>query len=122
MKKITLITQFFPPDYAATGQLLDRLTFKLSLSNIRFKIICGMPYYAYKKNNVNRFEISENRLIVRTRLSTVFKKNFFGRIINSFLFVLNAIYNLIFIFPKSDLLIFTTEPPFASFISILAFF
>ena len=65
MKKITLITQFFPPDYAATGQLLDRLTKKLSNSKLKFRIICGMPFYAYGKNNVKRFEINNNRLIIR---------------------------------------------------------
>lgn len=122
MKKITLVTQFFPPDYAATGQLLDRLTNQLSSSKIKFRIICGMPYYAYKKTNVTRFEINKNRLIIRTRLSALFNKKIFGRIINSLLFVMNIIYNLIFIYPKSELIIFTTEPPFSPFISILTFF
>ena len=33
---ITLINQFFPPDYAATGQLLDQLTKLLVKKNISF--------------------------------------------------------------------------------------
>ena len=122
MKTVTLITQFFPPDFAATGQLLDRLTKKLSNPKLKFRIICGMPFYAHGKNNVKRFEINHNRLIIRTILSALVSKKFFGRLINSVLFVINGIYNLIFIYSKSDLIIFTTEPPFAPFISILTFF
>ena len=122
MKRITLITQFFPPDYAATGQLLDRLTNKLSQLKINSTIICGMPNYAFKDKNINRFDFKHNRLIIRTRLSTFMRRSFIGRILNSFLFCINGLYNLIFILPKSDLLIFTTEPPFAPFISIVTSF
>ncbi len=122
MKKITLITQFFPPDYAATGQLLDRLTIRLSSEKIRFRIICGLPFYAFKNNKLSRFEYNKNRLIIRTRLSTLFKKNFFGRLSNSILFIINSIHNLFFILSSSDLIVFTTEPPFAPFISLLTFF
>ena len=120
MKRITLITQFFPPDYAATGQLLEGLTNKLSELNLKFTILCGMPHYAFQKNNVDLYEFKKNRTIIRTRISRFFKKNFLGRIFNGFLFSLNIIYNLIFILPKSDLYIFTTEPPFAPFISMFS--
>ncbi len=121
MKRITLITQFFPPDYAATGQLLNRLTIKLSDYKLKFQIISGMPSYAFK-NGANKLEFNNKRLILRTNLSTFFDRKIFGRLLNSILFSLNAIYNLIFILPKSDLLIFTTEPPFAPFISIVTRF
>ena len=112
MKKLTLISQFFPPDFAATGQLLDRLTIKLSDLGMKFIIISGMPYYAFKSNRINSIEHKNNRLILRTRFSSVFGKKFHGRVINSFLFSINGLYNLLLIYPKSDLLIFTTEPPF----------
>ncbi len=122
MNKITFISQFFPPDFAATGQLLDRLTIKLSNFGFKLIIICGMPYYAFKNNRVNRYELNNNRLILRTRFSTFFGKKIHGRAINSFLFTVNALYNLLFIYPKSDLLIFTTEPPFLPFLAILNYF
>ena len=59
MKRITLITQFFPPYYAATGQLLEGLTNKLSKLNLKFTILCGMPHYAFKKNNVDLYEFKK---------------------------------------------------------------
>ncbi len=122
MKKVTFISQFFPPDFAATGQLLDRLTIKLSYLGIKLVIFSGMPFYAFKNKRVNRYEYKNNRLILRTRFSTFFGKKFYGRGINSFLFTINALYNLLFIYPKSDLLIFTTEPPFLPFIAIVNYF
>ena len=77
MKKLTLISQFFPPDFAATGQLLDRLTIKLSELGMKFIIICGMPYYAFKNNRVRIFNLSS--AIVSTRIKPINKKS------NSFL-------------------------------------
>ena len=49
-KNIALITQFFPPDYAATGQLLDDLTKRTSLKyKVNFEIYTGMPSYAFER-------------------------------------------------------------------------
>lgn len=118
-KKIIIVSQFFSPDYAPTGQLLNSLSNRLNKFNLKFKVICGMPFYAYKKNYFSRYEVVKNKIIIRTRISTFFKKNFIGKFLNGFFFCLNAIYNLIFIHPESDLIIFTTEPPFSSLIALV---
>ena len=61
-KKISLITQFFPPDYAATGQLLDELTKRISSKyQVNFEIYTGMPFYAFKKGIKANFRIKRKK-------------------------------------------------------------
>ena len=51
---ITLINQFFPPDYAATCQLLDQLTKLLVKKNISFLVLTGNSNYSKNdKKNLN---------------------------------------------------------------------
>ena len=122
MKKITLISQFFPPDYAPTGQLLNRLTKNLAGRGFKFKIITGIPHYAYKNKDINRYEVSKNRVIIRTIICTFLGKNLFGKFANGTLFCINAFYNLIFINPEADLIIYTSEPPFNPLVAFLVSF
>ena len=41
--RLTLVSQFFPPDFAATGQLLDDLTARLTAGGLQVQILSGMP-------------------------------------------------------------------------------
>ena len=96
--KVTLTNQFFPPDYAATGQLLDQLTKLLIKKNIFFLILTVFPNYAFKKNYSIKETIKKNRRIIRFR--NLFKgKNLKVKTINGLLFSLkiNGIFAEIFL-------------------------
>ena len=112
--KVTLINQFFPPDYAATGQLLDQLTKLLIKKNIFFLILTAFPNYAFKNNYSINEKIKKNRTIIR------FKNLFKGRdikvkTINGFLFSIKIFITLLKKENRGNLMIFTSEPPFLVF-------
>ena len=67
--RFTLVSQFFPPDFAATGQLLDDLTQRFAALGLQVQVLTGMPAYAYNRSDAKRFEFHANRCIRRTNAS-----------------------------------------------------
>ncbi len=47
--KLTILTQFYPPDYAATGQLIEDLAIHLGRLGIDVQVFTGQPGYAFQK-------------------------------------------------------------------------
>ena len=80
-----------------------------------------MPHYAYKNKNINRYEVNKNRVIIRTMICTFLGKNLFGKFIMNFICI-NAFYNLIFINPEANLIIYTSEPPFNPLVAFIVDF
>ena len=68
-RRITVVNQFFPPDYAATGQLLDALTARLAAGGLQVQILTGMPAYAGERQPALALEFEPNRCIRRSRAS-----------------------------------------------------
>ena len=121
-KNISLITQFFPPDYAATGQLLDELTKRISSKyQMNFEVYTGMPSYAFKKGiKTKKIVLERNRLIKRSYISKLFGKSLIGRTLNGFLFCLRI--SLIILKRNAfnsdlDLIVYSSEPPFLTFMA-----
>ncbi|WP_448563516.1 hypothetical protein [Trichothermofontia sp.] len=48
--RLLIVTQFFPPDYAPTGQLIEELAHNLSQKGITVQIFTGQPGYAFQKH------------------------------------------------------------------------
>ena len=55
-KTVALVNQYFPPDYAATGQLLDDLTRRIANKHLKFLIFTGQPSYSFDIKNATRRE------------------------------------------------------------------
>lgn len=116
IKRVFFLTQYFPPDYASTGQIMRDLIYKLE--NKSTIVYTGFPSYARNKySNTNSFEKYKNIKIYRTFLSNFWPKKIKGRIINSLLFTFNVFMKLLFNSNQNDLLVYTSEPPFLSGIS-----
>ncbi len=47
--RLLILTQFFPPDFAATGQLIEELTNQLSRQDVNVNVFTGQPGYAFAK-------------------------------------------------------------------------
>lgn len=122
-KTIALVNQYFPPDYAATGQLLDDLTQRIATENLNFLVFTGQPSYSYDIKDAPHRERDGSRLILRSNTSRIFPRTIKGKTINSFIFSINFIFKLIreSFGSKIDLFIFTTEPPFMTFLAYLVF-
>ena len=118
---ITLINQFFPPDYAATGQLLDQLTKLLVKKNISFLVLTGNSNYSKNdKKNLNSNE--KNISLIRLKNNYLESRKIKGRIINGLIYSIKVFLKLLKKDNRGDLIIFTSEPPFLVFFMNLIFF
>jgi hypothetical protein len=65
--RLSVITQFFPPDFAATGQLIEELVKHLSFQGMDIKVFTGQPGYAFQTAQAPEFEEYELLKIKRSR-------------------------------------------------------
>ncbi len=110
--RLTLVSQFFPPDFAATGQLLDDLTQRFAALGLQVQVITGMPAYAYNRSEAERIEFQPNRCIRRTNASRLWPNQIRGRAINGILYCLRITLRLLRYSRRGDLILYTTEPPY----------
>lgn len=110
--RLTIVSQFFPPDFAATGQCIDDLSHRLAERGLQILILSGQPGYAYHCDRAERIEFLPNRCIRRTSISRFWPDRIRGRVVNSLLFCLRTIVRLLRQARRGDLLLFTTEPAY----------
>lgn len=110
--RLTVVSQFFPPDFAATGQLLDDLTRRLAMQGLQVLVLTGLPSYAYSTLNAKRIEFQQNRCIRRSQASRFWPVRIRGRAVNGILFCLRIIFRMLRYSRRGDLILYTTEPPY----------
>ncbi|MFP4299064.1 MAG: glycosyltransferase family 4 protein [Spirulinaceae cyanobacterium] len=119
-QNLLIATQFFPPDYAATGQLIAELAAQLSQQGLRIKIFTAQPGYAFQKESAPQYEIAEETIIQRSRSSRFLPKRIRGRTINGLIFCVRTALHLLKVARRQDTLLLTTEPPYLPFLGYLA--
>ena len=117
---LAILTQFYPPDYAATGQLIEELGKKLSQLGIEVKIFTGQPGYAFQEKSAPAIEILEGLKIKRSRAARMWHQRIRGKAVSGFLFCLRAASHLLKKSNRGDILLVTTAPPFLPVIGLLA--
>jgi len=120
--RITIVNQFFPPDFAATGQLLNQLSQGIVDGGFKTHILTGMPAYAFSTLDAERLEFDDGRCIRRTSASRLWPKQIKGRAINGILFILRTLLRLMRRSRRSQLVIWTTEPPYMPIIAWIVSF
>jgi len=110
--RFTVVSQFFPPDFAATGQLLDDLSARLARKGLQVQVLTGQPAYAYNESAADRIVFDLNRCIRRTRLSRLVPQKLRGRAINGVLFCGRVAMRLVRYTRRGDLILYTTEPAY----------
>mgnify|MGYP000184927835 CR=1 FL=1 len=121
MRKISIITQFYPPDYAATGQLIEELAQQLSQQDIAIQILTGQPAYGKKKQQLAPREETKNKIhVLRSRTSRLWPLFLRGRAINGLLFCFRMALQLFQSRYRGDVLLLTTEPPYLLMIGYFA--
>lgn len=118
--KLSLITQFFPPDYAATGQLIEELARHLGYLGVEIEVFTGQPGYAFGVKNAPAREQSEQVRIQRTRATQVWHQRIRGKALSGVLFTLRAAIHLIRHARRYNVLLLTTAPPFLPVLGYLA--
>lgn len=110
--QVTIVSQFFPPDFAATGQLLSDLCESLAENGHKVQVITGMPSYAYKDSRADRVEFRNGYCIRRTNASRLWPSQIRGRAINGLLFIARIATKLMRRSRRGDVVILTSEPPY----------
>lgn len=118
--KLSIFTQFYPPDYAATGQLIEELAIHLGRLGIDVQVFTGQPGYAFKKSSAPTKEHSEKLLIRRSRTSRLCPSRIRGKAINGLLFFLRSALHLLKAAGRGDILLLTSAPPFLPILGYLA--
>ena len=112
LMKLSVITQFFPPDYAATGQLIEELTKSLGFEGIDIEVFTGQPSYAFGDSNAPAREELGRVQVQRTRATNIWHQRIRGKTLGGILFTIRAILHLLINGHRYNILLLTTAPPF----------
>lgn len=118
--KLTICTQFYPPDYAATGQLIEELAIQLESLGMYVRIFTGQPGYAFQKAFAPRIERLGKLVIERSQTTKFWRSRIRGKGINGLLFFLRTILYFLRAANRKDLVLLTTAPPFLPIVGYLA--
>lgn len=122
LARLTIVTQFHPPDYAATGQFIADLSRRLAARGLQNLVLTGQPGYAFRAGagQAERIEFHPNRCIRRTVTSHFWPQRIRGRVVNGLLFCLRTLLRLLRQGRRGDLMLLTTEPPYLPIVGWLA--
>ncbi|RUT07190.1 hypothetical protein DSM106972_024510 [Dulcicalothrix desertica PCC 7102] len=118
--KLSVITQFFPPDFAATGQLIEELVKQLGSLGVDVDVFTGQPGYAFQTHEAPAIEKSAGVTVKRSRTSKLWPKRVRGKAMNGVLFVIRAALHVLRHYRHRNVLLVTTAPPFLPFLGYLA--
>ncbi|MGB3192034.1 MAG: glycosyltransferase family 4 protein [Limnoraphis sp.] len=118
--QLAIITQFYPPDYAATGQLIAELATQLQSLGMRVKIFTGQPGYAFQNSKAPQKEIDKGVHIQRTRTTQIWSKRIRGKALNGLFFCFRSGLHLLRSVNRSEVLLLTTAPPYLTILGYLA--
>lgn len=118
--KLSVFTQFYPPDYAATGQLIEELAIELAKLGIDVQVFTGQPGYAFQKTSAPLKEHSDKLYVRRSRTAKLWSSRIRGKTINGLLFCLRSGLHLLKSASRGDILLLTTAPPFLQILGYLA--
>ncbi|HEY9824600.1 MAG TPA: EAL domain-containing protein [Stenomitos sp.] len=108
--RLSIFTQYYPPDFAATGQLMEELALYLAQQKMDVQVFTGQPSYAFNAANAPALETKEQVRIQRSRISKI--RKYLGRTVSGLLYCLRATIHLLKASHRGDLLLLTSEPPF----------
>jgi glycosyltransferase involved in cell wall biosynthesis len=118
--RVSIITQFYPPDYAATGQLIEELAVQLSQLGLPVQVFTGQPGYAFQNESAPAREYLNRVTIRRSRSTRIWSKRIRGKAVNGLLFCIRSGLHLLRTRSRGDVLLLTTAPPFLPILGYLA--
>ncbi|HAN47016.1 MAG TPA: glycosyltransferase WbuB [Cyanobacteria bacterium UBA8156] len=109
---LAIVTQFYPPDFAATGQFIAELAEELAARSVPVRVFTGQPGYAYTQTNAPREEIQSGVLIQRTASAQYVPQRIRGKLINGLIYSLRCAIKLRRPPVRGAHTLYTSAPPF----------
>jgi glycosyltransferase involved in cell wall biosynthesis len=119
--KLSVFTQFFPPDYAATGQLIEELVKNLGSLGIDVEVFTSQPGYAFGTSEAPGIEQVGRVRIQRSRTAQMWPGRIRGKAVNGVLYTFRAALHLLRARNRNNVLLVTTAPPFLPLLGYLAY-
>ena len=116
--RILLLNQFYPPDTAATGQLLADLAEGLVEQGHEVHVLCSRRMYGGGDTILAAKETLKGAYIHRVRATGFGRKVTAGRLIDYASFYVAAMWRAVLL-PKMDVCLCLTTPPFIALIGLL---
>ncbi len=116
--KILLLNQFYPPDVAATGQLLADLAQKLVQKGHEVHVLCSRCAYGGGKKKYPAEQLINGVHIHRVAATGFGRGNTFGRLIDYVSFYILAVLKAL-ILPRMNICIALTTPPFIALCGLM---
>ena len=107
--RITIVNQFYPPDFAPTGRLAKSLAEHRAVLGDRVTIITSTGGYV-PQSPISSHKHSSNPIIRQIWTPRLGKDHFLGRLIDYAFYYIGALFHLL-ILPEQDLIISLTTPP-----------
>jgi colanic acid biosynthesis glycosyl transferase WcaI len=118
---LVLINQYFPPDGAPTGLMLERVAEELVDQGHEVTILCAKGGYAETGKKVESGEgdglADPKYRVVRVGATGFGRGTFVGKIVDYAFFYLGVARHLAFMKPKPDRIIALTTPPYLSILA-----
>jgi len=114
-RQLSIVSQFYPPDFAATGQLLHDLSTYLSSQSYSVYVHTSLPSYAYdpcQETPPTTQFYSSNLRVSRSRTTNFFPFSILGKSLKGLLYVIRVFFSLVRRSRRGDVVLLTTEPPF----------
>jgi glycosyltransferase involved in cell wall biosynthesis len=119
--RLSVITQFFPPDYAATGQLIEELVRNLGFLGIDVEVFTSQPGYAFHTADAPATEQIGRVRVKRSRTAQLWPGRIRGKAVNGVLYTFRAALHLLRGRNRNNVLLVTTAPPFLPLLGYLAY-
>jgi glycosyltransferase involved in cell wall biosynthesis len=115
---LKIINQFFPPDYAATGQLIEELAHNLKDFG-RIDVFTSQPSYAFDRDDSPRTERHESLLVRRSQSARFWPQRIRGKAVAGAIFFVRTALHLLRHADSRKLVLLTTAPPFLPLLGYL---
>ncbi|MCG9893271.1 MAG: EAL domain-containing protein [Thermosynechococcaceae cyanobacterium MS004] len=116
--RLSILTQYYPPDFAATGQLIEELANYLVEQKMEVQVFTGQPSYAFNAAKAPAHETKGQVRIQRSRITKT--RKYLGRTIAGLLYSFRSVIHLLKSAHRGDVLLLTTEPPFLFVVGYIA--
>ncbi len=120
--KLKIVNQFFPPDYAATGQLIEELASNLSHLKEEFgavDVFTSQPSYAFNRDDLPRRETLDLLSIRRSDAARFCPHRIRGKAVAGTIFFFRTALHLLRHPQSRELVLLTTAPPFLPLLGYL---
>jgi len=109
--KLKIINQFFPPDYAATGQLIEELAHNLKGCGY-IEVFTSQPSYAFDRDDSPRIESHDSLIVRRSQSARFWPQRIRGKAVAGAIFFVRTALHLLRHADSRGMVLLTTAPPF----------